>query len=98
VKNLMIWRHKVYAHRDVEKALVGGLVDDRPVTHDNIQALLDEGFEIVNGYNAVFFRSSFARDVAGLNDYVKVLRTLQNEVERMEADFEVQAKRFRSDA
>jgi AbiU2 len=98
VKNLMIWRHKVYAHRDVEKALVGGLAEAYPVTHDDIQALLDQGFDIVNGYNAVFFRSSFARDVAGLNDYVKVLRTLQSDVERMKADFQEQVKRAREGA
>ncbi len=96
VKNLMIWRHKVYAHRDVEKAISGDMVA-YPITHDDIRALLDKGFEIVNRYGVAFFRDSLLRDVMNSNDYLKVLRTLQNEVEGWEATFRAVAEQAKQE-
>jgi hypothetical protein len=93
VKHLMMWRHKVYAHRDIRKTVSGDLAADYPVTHDDVANLLEQGFSIVNRYNAVFFRSHFAREILGLEDYQKVLRILQDRVEMWEAQFEAERQR-----
>ncbi len=93
VKHLMMWRHKVYAHRDIRKTVSGDLAADYPVTDDDVAKLLEHGFSIVNRYNAVFFSSHFAREILGLEDYQKVLRILQDRVEIWEAQFEAERQR-----
>ena len=52
----------------------------------------------MNGYKVTFFRSSFMPDIHGAEDYLKVLRTLQNAVEAMEADFRAQVERAKADS
>lgn len=86
VKHLMMWRHKFYAHRDAEK-IIGErtLSDEFPITYDDVDALLENGFNIVNRYSVAFFDSSYLRKIVGADDYLKVLRTLQDHEEAVEA-------------
>jgi hypothetical protein len=93
VKHLMMWRHKVFAHRDVKKTLAGNLAEQYPVTYDDVAALLERGFEIMNRYYGVFFSTYFSREVHSLGDYEKLLRTLQDRVELWEAKFEAERQR-----
>src|SRR5579872_3119471 len=69
------------------------LADTYPVTHDDVWRLLENGFEIVNRYNGVFFSTHFMREILGLDDYEKVLRILQDRVEMREAQLEVERQR-----
>jgi AbiU2 len=98
VRHLMMWRHKVYAHRDVRKTIGRDLAETHPVTHADVTALLERGFEIVNRYNRVLFANSFSREVTGLADYEKVLRTLQDRVELREAQFQAEVERAKREA
>jgi hypothetical protein len=93
VKHLMMWRHKVYAHRDIRKTVSGDLAATYPVTHDDVAKLLESGFDIVNRYNGVFFATHFMREILGLEDYDKVLRILQDRVEMWEAQLEAERQR-----
>ncbi|MEP7310260.1 MAG: hypothetical protein ABJA98_32555 [Acidobacteriota bacterium] len=95
VKNLMMWRHKVYAHRDVRKTVSGDIAAQYPISHTDMSNLLENGFDIVNRYNGVFFGGCFAREVHGLEDYENVLRTLQDSVEAIEAQFAAQMEQLK---
>jgi hypothetical protein len=86
VKHLMMWRHKLFAHRDAEKIVSNRtLADDYPITYDEVGALLDNGFDILNRYSVKFFRTSNLPKMVGADDYLKVLQTLQDDVEQDEA-------------
>jgi hypothetical protein len=98
VKHLMIWRHKFYAHRDLAKTLTGRLAEEYPVTDDEVAKLLENGFNMLNRYNAVFFGAHFAREVHGLDDYEKVLKILQERVELWEAQLQAEVQRARREA
>jgi hypothetical protein len=68
------------------------------VSHADVTALLDTGFQIANRYNVVFFGSSFGREIMGLGDHEKVLRTLQDRVELWEARFQAEVERAKREA
>lgn len=86
VKHLMMWRHKLFAHRDAEKIVSDRtLSDDYPITYDEVDALLNNGFRIVNRYSVAFFNTSSLPAIIGADDYLKVLKTLQEDVEDYEA-------------
>lgn len=96
VKHLMMWRHKLFAHRDAEKIVSERtLGDDYPITYDEIGTLLDNGFGIVNRYSVTFFRTSNLAKIVGADDYLKVLRTLQDDVEVYEARVQDDIRRAR---
>ena len=93
VKHLMMWRHKLAAHRDAGK-IVGDrrLGDDYPITYDELDALMDNGFRIVNRYSVHFFSTSSLPEIIGADDYLKVLRTLQDDVEARAARLQEEVK------
>src|SRR5262249_487681 len=94
VKHLMMWRHKLFAHRDAEKIISARtLADDYPITYDDIEALLETGFRILNPYNVAFFNTSSLREITGADDYLKVLKTLQGDVEAREARLKEEIRR-----
>jgi|ERR1051325_4524223 hypothetical protein len=83
VKHLLIWRDNLYAHRNAQKIIDGTIYGDKyPITYDDVNALLDNGFRIVNGYSAELFRVSNLPKMIGADDYLDVLQTLQADVER----------------
>jgi hypothetical protein len=92
VKNLTMWRHKEFAHRDVRKAVNSDLAVEYPITYDDVAKLLERGFDIVNRYNALFFSTHFMREIMGLEDYERVLRTLQDRVELWETQLEAEKR------
>ena len=84
VKHLMQWRYKLIAHRDTKKVTSGQRIsDDFPIKYDDLQALINTGFEILNRYGVTFFRSSMQPRVSGAGDHAWVLDTLR---QRAEAD------------
>lgn len=96
VKHLMMWRHKLFAHRDAEKVVSERILgDDYPISYDEIGVLLDNGFGIVNRYSVAFFRTSNLPRIVGADDYLEVLRTLQDDVEAYEARVQDDIRRAR---
>src|SRR6266550_2380130 len=78
VKHLLIWRDNLYAHRNAQKIIDGTVFGDKfSITYDDVGALIDNGFRIVNGYSADIFGVSNRREMIGADDYLAVLRTLQ---------------------
>jgi hypothetical protein len=78
VEHLMMWRNNVFAHRDATKIIDGRRVVDRyPLTHGDIDSLLDNAFAIVNRYGRGLFGTGIYRRIAGDDDYIHVLNTLQ---------------------
>lgn len=96
VKHLMMWRHKLFAHRCAEEIVSERtLGDDYPITYDEIGVLLANGFGIVNRYSVTFFRTSSLPRIGGADDYLKVLRTLEDGVEAYEARIQGDIRRAR---
>jgi hypothetical protein len=85
VKHLMMWRHKVYSHRDVGKTLSGTMADEFPLREEEVRLLLSRGLDIVNRYNGIFFAAHFAREILALDDYERVLRIVEDQIEVWEA-------------
>jgi hypothetical protein len=78
VAHLMLWRHKFLAHRDAGKILRGWtLAEDAPLTTEDVNSLVENGFAILNRYGLAFFNTASARHVHGHDDYTGVLRTLE---------------------
>ena len=87
-------------HRDAETITSARTMSEEcPVTHDDVDALLENGFNIVNRYKVAFFGSFFLRDsISTGGDYLKVLRTLQKDVEAAEATFREEMRRAKEEA
>jgi hypothetical protein len=82
VMRLMVWRNKFFAHRDPIKIIdARKLSDDHPLAWTDIDSLLDTGFRILNRYSIDFFRTSTLANVHGHQDYLTVLKTLQQDAE-----------------
>ncbi|HKV98831.1 MAG TPA: hypothetical protein VJN96_03345 [Vicinamibacterales bacterium] len=88
VRHLMKWRHKVYAHRDVQVTVSGDLARSYPITFDEVGELLRRGFDIVNHYNGVFLGAHFSRQILALDDYSKLLKTIEADLAAREARLE----------
>ena len=85
VEHLMMWRHKVYAHKDSGKVISSRrLSDEYPITYNDVDALLSKGFDIVNRFSVAFFSRSYKPPIVGGDDYLKVLETLQQHAEAAE--------------
>jgi hypothetical protein len=94
VKHLLIWRDNFYAHRSAQKVIDRSTLGEKcPITYGDVNALLDNAFRIVNGYSADIFRVSNLRKMSGADDYVKVLRTLQQDAEATKRSGETSCRR-----
>jgi len=98
VKNLMVWRHKEVMHRDLGKAVARDLAEKYPVSGADVALLLERGFKILNRIGVAFFGSSFLPEIHGADDYLKVLKTLQADVESREARHRADVERARREA
>ena len=79
VRSLMMWRHHFYAHRDAGKILDGRvLAIDHPLSHDDIERLIERGFRIINRYSYVFAASINARNMLGSDDVLRILEPLHS--------------------
>jgi hypothetical protein len=77
VKNLMMWRHKFYAHRDPGKILdEWELEKSYPLTWSAIWCLIERGFRIVNRYESIFAANISSREMVGSDDYLRILKTV----------------------
>ena len=73
----------IRSEADFRKVLVAICVD------------LGEALGIVNRYSVTFFRTSNLPKIIGADDYLRVLRTLQDHVEAHEARFQDDIRRAR---
>ena len=98
VMRLIIWRDKLFAHRDPIKIIDSRkLSEEHPITWEEIDSLLTTGFQILNRYSIEFFNTSTLANVHGYQDYLNVLKVLedhqhaahdrlQEEIRRLEAE------------
>jgi len=78
VKHLMLWRNKLFAHRNADKLLTGRILStDHPLTWKEIGTLSETGFAIVNRYSDLLFATVTTRNTDGDDDYLGVLSLLQ---------------------
>ena len=92
VKHLLMWRDKLYAHRDPDKVVSGWtLGENYPLPYKDVNALIDNAFRIVNGYSVTIFGVSYSRQIVGADDYLTLLQTVQQAVETKQALAEMEA-------
>lgn len=75
-KRLMLLRHKLYAHQDLETILTGkraGLLD----THGEVQTLIQLAHDIWNHYAFIWKASTTSEKIHGADDYRWLLRNLR---------------------
>jgi len=81
VKALLVLRNKLIAHADYEYS-VGKEKDyskSHPLPYEDIERLIDRGFEIVNRYSGVYIATTYSHRLASQQDqdYLEVLRALR---------------------
>ena len=81
VKRLMMWRHKEFAHRDVEFAFAQNLNELYPIRFTEIQRLLDRGHAIVSRYYRAFFGTHFMARISGSDDFKSTLKFVDAEIQ-----------------
>lgn len=88
IKELFLLRNKLIAHADYEYSIGKGknYSKSHPLPYEDIQRLIDRGFEIVNRYSGIYIATTHSDRLASQRDqdYVEVLRALRTarELER----------------
>ncbi len=86
VKKLMLWRHNVYAHTG--KPTASGILEENPISKEEIEQLLDKCFSISNKYMSMYKASSWSRQIVGHDDYLSLLKFLRIGLEQNEANIQ----------
>jgi hypothetical protein len=86
VRNLMMWRHKYYAHRDPSKIINDVVLGrDYPLTFTDIRWLLRNALRIVNHYSGLYLAMVNARTLVGQDDYRNVLTSVRDSLRAQDA-------------
>lgn len=88
VAKLRVWRNNLIAHRNYDLAILG--IDDflkqYPVDLEEIQGLIDRGFEILDRWKRYYeHQSDLQRLAGGRDDYAFVLRALRQSLQQARA-------------
>jgi hypothetical protein len=95
VRNLILWRNKIFAHRDARNVIVKERVAvSYPLTISDISELLERGMTILNRYSSLFRASSSSTQIVGHDDYQYVLHCIRSEIKRHEDEFAAELKRY----
>jgi len=91
VRKLIVWRNNVFAHRDRRWATSkGGLGKVYPIPEDQVNALVDNGFEIAQRYYGLLFGMHFDTFESQLNDFERTVspvnEKLAAQIEPLKAD------------
>lgn len=93
VRNLMMWRHKYYAHRDPTKILKGIVLSQQyPLSYTDIGWLLHNALRIVNYYSRLYAASVNMRTIVGQDDYQHVLAALRESLRARDARLRKQVR------
>jgi hypothetical protein len=96
VRNLMMWRHKYYAHRDPSKIINGVVLSrDYPLTFKDVRWLLTNALRIVNHYSDLYLASVNARTIVGQDDYKNILSSIRDSLRASETRLSQQMKAAR---
>jgi len=88
VKNLLVLRHNLFAHRNASNIIKGkNLSIDYPLSIDNISELLEKGVSILNHYSNLFRATSHSTQIVGHDDYKYVLSCIRSDLRRSEEEF-----------
>lgn len=89
VKKLMIWRNNIVAHRGAKAALgKKRVLEDNPLSQEEIEELLDKSFEIFNRYSSLYRASTWSRKVIGHDDYKSTLKFIRLGLQKWDEDLE----------
>lgn len=98
VKNLLIWRNNVFAHRSAGNIVKGKkLTVDYPLSIDNISELLEKGMSILNHYSSLFRALSHSTQIVGHDDYQYVLSCIRSGLIRHEEEIQAELRRYSSE-
>ena len=96
VKNLMIWRHTVVAHRAPGPLLRDVALGERyPLTFSDVGLLLDNGLGIVNRYSILFIAQSNLKTMVGHDDFLKLLEAVRADLTARETNLEAEVAQSR---
>ncbi|MDD5273916.1 MAG: hypothetical protein PHU14_14520 [Methylovulum sp.] len=73
VKKLIIWRNNLYAHKGAKMALNNGILQDNPLSKDEILELIDNAARIYNKYLILFKAESWSAMFVGGDDFKNLL-------------------------
>jgi hypothetical protein len=81
IKELFLLRNKLIAHADYEYSIgkEKNYSKSHPLPYEDIQRLIDRGFEIMNRYSGIYIATTHSDRLASQRDqdYVEVLRALR---------------------
>lgn len=98
VKKLIVWRNKIFAHRDARNVIIKkSLAVSYPLSTSDISELLERGMTILNRYSSLFRASSSSTQIVGHDDYKFVLNCIRSEIKRQEDEFAAEVERYRNE-
>lgn len=96
IKKLIIWRHHIVAHKASKNVLnKNQILEKNPISSDEAQALLDEGFKILNRYSYLYKASSWSRQIIGREDYKALFSFMNLGLAKWDSDREEEIKRLK---
>lgn len=94
VKKLIIWRNNIIAHTTARNILnERDIVKAYPITQAEISELLTRSTGILNKYSGLFRASVYSTQVVGEDDYLYVLKAVQEKVRRHEEEIAAEINR-----
>lgn len=89
VKKLMIWRNNIVAHLGAKVSLgKEQILEDNPMSQDEIESLLNGSFEIFNRYSYLFKAASWLKQIIGHADYKDLLEFIRLGLRKFDEDLE----------
>jgi len=89
VKELMIWRNNIVAHRGVKLSLgKKQVLQQNSLSPQEIEELLDQSLKIFNRYLSLYRASTWSRQVIGHDDYQSLLKFLRLGLQKWDEDIE----------
>jgi hypothetical protein len=97
VKKLILWRNNIVAHRGAKFTLGRKkILEDNPLSQEEIDDLLDKALSIINKYSSLFRASSWSRNMVGQDDYKECLSLIRDAVIKCELDIENEFQQFKT--
>ena len=95
VKKLIIWRNNVIAHKRAKVSLgKSTIMEDNPLTREEIETLITECFVIFNRYSSLYKAEHLSGKMVGHDDYKSLLDFIRRGLQKWDEDIAREYQRF----
>ncbi len=93
VHKLILWRNNIIAHLGAKVSLGNNqLLQNNPISKEDIETLLDESFSIFNRYSSLYRAKTYSRKTDGHDDFKSLLKFMNLGLQKWDENIENERK------